>query len=103
MKPFAIAAVIFGAALTLTGCNGDEKQAANRTAAGEILPGSTSDAMLPYDTVRSQAPIAAPVKEVGTAASASVRKPAPVELASDPAEQAVVPALATEPAADPRQ
>lgn len=28
------------------------------TAEGEILPGSASDAMLPLDTVRSQAPLA---------------------------------------------
>lgn len=45
--------------LLLAGC----KQEAKRTtpqgqAEGEILPGSASDAMLPLDTVRSQAPLA---------------------------------------------
>ncbi len=41
----------------LAACQG-EKQADNRSAEGEILPGSVSDAMLPLDTVRSQPPLA---------------------------------------------
>ncbi|WP_296677847.1 hypothetical protein [Novosphingobium sp.] len=45
-------------AATLCGCGGDAKKAAGGKAEGEVLPGSASDAMLPYDTVRSQAPLA---------------------------------------------
>ena len=43
--------------LTLAAC-GDKKPDANAMAAGEILEGTTSDAMLPLDTVRSQPPLA---------------------------------------------
>ena len=45
--------------LALAGCQAEKKPAnAKGTVAGEILPGSASDAMLPYDTVRSQPPLA---------------------------------------------
>lgn len=50
---FLIAALGLG----LAGC-GDGQKATGGTADGEILPGSTSDAMLPLDSVRSQAPLA---------------------------------------------
>jgi hypothetical protein len=46
------------AALALTGCQAEQKPAEAKTAQGEILPGSASDAMLPLDTVRSQPPLA---------------------------------------------
>ena len=41
-----------------TGACKDNQKATGGAAGGEILPGSTSDAMLPLDTVRSQAPLA---------------------------------------------
>lgn len=44
--------------LALAACQGEKKTAQQGTAAGEILPGSTSDAMLPYDSLRSQPPLA---------------------------------------------
>jgi hypothetical protein len=44
--------------LALGACKGEKKPAESRTAEGEILPGSASDAMLPLDTVRSQPPLA---------------------------------------------
>lgn len=44
--------------LALAACQADEKPADQRQAAGEILPGSASDAMLPLDTLRSQPPLA---------------------------------------------
>ena len=44
--------------LTLAACKGDEKKPVGGNASGEILPGSVSDAMLPLDTVTSQAPLA---------------------------------------------
>ena len=42
----------------LAGCQGEKKQEGAGTASGEVLEGSASDAMLPLDTVRSQAPLA---------------------------------------------
>jgi len=52
----AIAAVAL--VLALGACKGGEKQQGAGNAQGQILPGSASDAMLPVDTVRSQAPLA---------------------------------------------
>lgn len=46
------------AALALAACNGQGKKETGGKADGEILPAAVSDAMLPYDTVRSQAPLA---------------------------------------------
>ncbi len=43
--------------LALAAC-GNEQKARGGTADGEILPGSASDAMMPLDSVRSQAPLA---------------------------------------------
>lgn len=45
-------------ALALAACKGEQKPQGAGSAQGEILPGSASDAMIPYDTVRSQAPLA---------------------------------------------
>ena len=42
--------------LALAACQGETAQ--QSTAEGEILPGSASDEMLPYDAVRSQPPLA---------------------------------------------
>ena len=45
--------------LGLSGCTGGSKQDEGAgTAQGEVLPGAVSDAMLPLDTVKSQAPLA---------------------------------------------
>jgi hypothetical protein len=84
-------------ALALTACGGNAKKETGGKADGEILPASVSDAMLPRDTVRSQAPLApkaqsseggkdkadAKPDEPGQAKAAAV--PAPAELAA-PAE-----------------
>lgn len=70
MKPALPLACLALLAAALGGC-GDEKATQQGTAAGEILPGSASDAMLPYDTVRSQPPLAPPPTE---SAKAGVRK-----------------------------
>ena len=62
--PFRLA-LILALPLAAAGCDkGAEKKAKDqRTAAGEILPGSISDSMLPFDTVKSQPPLAP--KETG--------------------------------------
>ncbi|NOU03184.1 MAG: hypothetical protein HOO94_06005 [Novosphingobium sp.] len=45
--------------LALSACGGEAQKGAGRgKAEGEVLPGSASDAMLPHDTVKSQAPLA---------------------------------------------
>jgi hypothetical protein len=51
--------------LVLVACQAEKKPEHKGTVAGEILPGSASDAMLPYDTVRSQPPLA-PQTEAST-------------------------------------
>ena len=43
--------------LGLAACNQGQKDAGGK-AEGEVLPGSVSDAMLPYDQVKSQPPLA---------------------------------------------
>jgi hypothetical protein len=53
------------AVLALAACHAEKKSGERRSAAGEILQGSASDAMLPYDTVRSQAPLAPDVEGSG--------------------------------------
>ena len=64
MKSSLIAAA---ALLALGACTGEPKKDAGAgTAQGEVLPGSASDAMLPLDTVKSQAPLA-PKSEGGEA------------------------------------
>lgn len=86
------------ALLALSGCKQEGKQAkaTGGTAAGEILPGSTSDAMIPVDTLRSQPPLAphsdGAAKPRGTAAAAEPSDTA----ASPPATEA--PPAAAEPA-----
>jgi hypothetical protein len=61
MSPTLRLALILGLTAALAACGGAEKKGKDqRTAAGEILPGSISDSMLPYDTVRSQPPLAPP-------------------------------------------
>lgn len=72
MKP----ALLFALALTaaLGACTEEKKASAARTAEGEILDGSISDAMLPLDTVRSQAPLAPKAAEPGDSKPASAAK-----------------------------
>ncbi len=71
--------------LSLSACKKDAP-AQSQQAAGEVLPGSVSDAMLPLDTVTSQPPLAPHTEKaeakssVSDAASdvADVVEPAPV-------------------------
>jgi hypothetical protein len=64
-------------ALALTACGAEKKDEGAGTAAGEILPGSASDAMLPLDTVRSQAPFAPKVESTDKADKAPASEAAP--------------------------
>ncbi len=49
-----------GLIAALGGCHHEDKAVGHGTVSGEILPGSISDAMLPYDSVKSKAPVAPP-------------------------------------------
>lgn len=95
-------ALILAVPFALAACGGgsDKKGKDQRTAAGEILPGSVSDAMLPYDTVRSQPPLAPresgkpsaknePADKAETTDSDAPAEgtEAPVEGAAEPAER----------------
>ncbi|MDP3907720.1 hypothetical protein [Novosphingobium sp.] len=84
MRIATISALIALAALT--GCNQSKKAEGAGTAAGEILPGSASDAMIPLDSVRSQAPLA-PKVENGEKVKAKASD-APEAAAEAPAEAA---------------
>lgn len=90
-RTLAIAAPLL---LALSACGDDdavEVENDGREASGEVLDGTISDAMLPLDQARSQAPLAAPEQ---TAA------PAPAAAPAQAPEASPGPA-APEPAAEP--
>lgn len=86
---------LFALAL-LAACSGGEKQQGAGKAEGEILPGSASDAMLPADTVRSQAPLAPHAEGSGKA-----RGEAATQAAGEEATEAAAEAPAAESAEAP--
>ncbi len=85
--------------LTLAACGGDEAKKAEGagTVEGEILPGSASDAMIPLDSVKSQAPLAP--KAEGADKKDAAAKPADKAAAKAPAA-AEEPAAEAPPAAE---
>jgi len=88
MPPIRLAAL--ASLALLAACNGSgEKGPERKTAAGEVLGGSISDAMLPLDTVRSQSP---PLRESAPASAdestASADKPADSADTEKPAPDA---------------
>ncbi|MCB2060743.1 MAG: hypothetical protein R3E09_18460 [Novosphingobium sp.] len=58
MRPAPTFTVLSAAILALAGCGGKQETERQDTAGGEILARSIGDDMLPYDTVRSQPPLA---------------------------------------------
>ena len=70
----------------LAACNGSgEKGPERKTAAGEVLGGSISDAMLPLDTVQSQSPpLRESAGEGGETSSDTGDKPADSPDAKEP-------------------
>jgi hypothetical protein len=85
MKRLAFAVSLASFAL-LAGCGDQKKDKTAGTAGGEILPGSTSDAMLPLDTVRSQPPLAPRVEGSGKADDKASDEPAGDATEQAPAE-----------------
>ena len=79
--------------LAACGGGGDEPQDGGgdgRTATGEVLEGSISDAMIPLDQVKSQAPLAKPEAKTGEGGAAAEATDAPAEAASGDAASAPV-------------
>lgn len=83
-------------AVALTGCGGKSKE--DGDSSGQILEGSTSDAMLPLDQVRSQAPLA-PQSGSGEKTSKAA-KDASSDSASSPGQGDLPEPDSAEPAAD---
>lgn len=80
------------AALALSACGSDaRKDAGSGKAEGEVLPGSASDAMLPFDTVKSQAPLA-PKTESSAGSEAKVGAKSAKPAAKPSSEAAPAPA-----------
>jgi hypothetical protein len=71
--------LVAGMAAALCACSGKKaaKSEDQRTASGQILKGSISDAMLPYDALTSQPPVA--VQHRAVVESADSQAPAPAE------------------------
>jgi hypothetical protein len=89
-------------ALALSAC-GHKKQPEQSSAAGQILQHSVSDAMLPYDTVRSQPPMAEPTGagvEPGPMPAVRVSAPKPQETATGAPTAAPAPTEAVTPGAE---
>ena len=92
MKPeLRRVAIMLALPLALAGCGGSD-DSGGATAAGEVLPGSVSDAMLPLDTVKSQPPPAPMVEASGAARERKPEAPGATEpsaAASEPVPDAV--------------
>jgi len=92
--------------LALAACGKDKEPDTKAEAAGEILPGSIDDAMLPMDTVRSQPPLAprtdpaakAGATEAGAEDEAEASDEAGTAAEGDPAPTVSVPAATPAPA-----
>ncbi len=82
-------------AMAVTACSDDaaKKSEGAGTAQGEILPGSASDAMIPLDSVKSQAPLAPKAESSAKAGDKAEVKPASAKVdAAVVAEPAAAPA-----------
>jgi hypothetical protein len=88
--------LIAAAALTLASCGKPGGSQGQSDAAVAVLPGSASDAMIPYDTLRSQPPKAATEPDQGGAIPGMRHAARPDTEAPDDAE---APAAAPEPSA----
>ena len=89
MKPFTIVALSL---LTLTACKAEPNKTAGGTAQGVVLPGAASDAMLPLDTLKSQAPLAP--KVAGGGGDKAAAKPGDKPKTAGKASDAALPAEA---------
>ena len=98
---FGRLAVLAALPLALAACQGEKKPAEARTAQGEILDGSASDAMLPLDTVRSQPPLAPEATASARPGKEGAHGDASSEAGEAASEAAEAPAAAAATAASP--
>ena len=101
MKPALRYACLMALPLALAACK-SEKKAPEKggTAQGEVLPGSASDAMLPYDTLQSKPPLAPPPTEAagkGGKGAASSKAAVAGEDEAGTAAPAAAPSIAADP------
>lgn len=80
LRPTVLLATLLALPLLLAGCGGDRSADDDRSASGEVLEGTISDAMLPVDTVSSQPPLAEPER-------ARASRPGADDAASGAAEE----------------
>lgn len=78
--------------LALGGCKKEESPSQKAAAGAKILPRSVADDMLPYDTVRSQSPLADPIANTApsrsSARGSASEAAAPEDTAADAAAAA---------------
>ena len=98
---FGRLAALCASPLLLAACQGEKKPAEARTAQGEILGTSVSDAMLPLDTVRSQPPLAPEAIATGKPGKAGARGDASTS-ASEAAGEATAAAPSPAPSVAPQ-
>ena len=91
MKPIRILLTV-SIAFALAACHRGGKENDQRTASGQVLQGSISDGMIPYEALKSKPPLAprSAAKAVGAAASATEaasggEAPAEAPQAAEPA------------------
>ena len=63
---FVRSTILLAALSLLAACHGSSPKGDRRSASGEVLQGSVSDAMLPLDKLKSQGPMLAPSEEKST-------------------------------------
>ena len=86
--------------LALAACHHEGKGSDQRTASGEVLAGSLSDSMIPYESLKSQPPLAPRSADKPGRAAATDAAP---DDATSAAPQAVPAEAAPAPAASPVQ
>ena len=98
---FGRLAALCACPLLLSACQGEKKPAEARTAQGEILSGSASDAMLPLNTVRSQPPLAPEAIATGKPGKADGRDDASADASEAASESTGTPVAASAPSPTP--
>ncbi len=100
MKRLLIAAALGASAAGLAACHGKQGDQGKSAAAAEVLPGSASDAMIAYDTLKSQPPLAQPTESdrLGGKAGHLAGDIEPTDTNTAPGEPALPSGLASSPA-----
>ncbi|MBU6268045.1 MAG: hypothetical protein KGN34_10920 [Sphingomonadales bacterium] len=90
MKPSRILALAALSTLALAACHKGAKSNDQRTASGQVLEGSISDAMIPYESLKSKPPLAprAATRGAVTAAAGDAAAPDAATGGDAPADPA---------------